>query len=55
MEKNTTTSKLAKKVEKLATYAAVETVGKSFPLSMHEVELTDDLRAKIEKLQNNAF
>lgn len=51
MEKNTTKSKLAMGVEKLAKYAAIETVGKSFPVTMHEVELTDDLRAKIQNLQ----
>ncbi len=51
MEKNKATLKLAKGLEKLAIYAAVETVGKSFPLTMHEVELTEDLRCKIENLQ----
>jgi len=51
MEKNKTNSILAKGVEKLAIYAAVETVGKSFPITMHEVELTEDLRRKIENLQ----
>ncbi|MDK2807427.1 MAG: hypothetical protein PWP24_158 [Clostridiales bacterium] len=51
MEKNRMKSRMAKGVEKLATYAAVETVGKSFPLTMHEVELSEDLRAKIQNLQ----
>ena len=51
MEENKTRAKIAKGIEKLATYAAVETVGKSFPIGMHEVELTEDLRNKIENLQ----
>lgn len=51
MEKYKAKSALAKGVEKLATYAAVETVGKSFPLGMHEVKITEDLRRKIENLQ----
>ncbi|MFA9464829.1 MAG: hypothetical protein ACERKN_11125 [Velocimicrobium sp.] len=55
MEANIIKSRLAKGVEKLATYAAVETVGKSFPVMMHEVELPEDLRTKIENLQKNAL
>lgn len=51
MRKEKSKSLLAKGVEKLATYTAVETVGKSFPLGMHEVELSEDLRTKIENLQ----
>lgn len=53
MKENKMFSSFAKKVEKLAVYSAVETVGKSYPLMMHEVELSDDLRAKILNRQSN--
>lgn len=52
MKANKSFTKLAEKVEKLAIYSAVETVGKSFPLTMHEVELPADLRTKILNRKN---